>query len=630
MSIYSKLTAVIAAGVVACVPVALPAAAQADDAAQYAPTMLILDASGSMQRPDPAGTMMDAAKHAVRTFVESAPAAAKVGLTTYGTGTGNTEAEKAAGCRDVRVLRPPDTIDRSALISAVDGIEPHGWTPMGAALREAAQALPKSGPRSIVLVSDGDDTCSPPDPCDVARELKQQRLDLVVHTIGFAVDDKARAQLRCMAESTGGTYNDAVDGTALKDILPRVSTAALRNYRASGTPITGAGNYASAPVAGAGHYLDTIGQEETRYYAVDVPAGATAYFTGIVSFPRVSGVSVTDDFNTLQSRVYGRDGEDCLSFETDQATRSSDGVALTVTQTWDGATKQRTGGGSDKCKGDGRYYFTLTWDRVSDGVPPRLPLELIIGVEPGVTDPGPAGVTTKTTLVESSGPGTPVTGAGSFTEAVTLDGSGRYADTLRPGEYVFYRVRLGWGQGLAYRVHFEDNGGRGVDVISNIATTLYSPLAEEIDSDTTAYTGRAGVLPTSDPAIATAPIRYANRDANDSEVRKQSVAGWYYIAVKLGSTFTEGAATPVPMRLDLTVAGNPEPGPAYSAGTTGGIFGEDAGPSGKPIAHSADSAGEDSSATKWIAPAAVGVVGVAVLAAIIGFALARRRSRSSR
>ncbi|MEV0029369.1 VWA domain-containing protein [Nocardia sp. NPDC050793] len=626
MSIFSKLTAAIAASVVVGAPLALPAAAQADDAAQYAPTMLILDASGSMQRPDPAGTMMGAAKNAVRTFVESAPAAAKVGLTTYGTGTGNTEAEKTAGCRDVQLLRQPDTIDRSALISAVDGIEPRGWTPMGAALREAAQALPKSGPRSIVLVSDGDDTCSPPDPCDVARELKQQGLDLVVHTIGFAVDGNARAQLRCMAEATGGTYNDAVDGPALKEILPRVSTAALRDYRASGTPITGAGNYADAPVAGAGHYLDTIGHGETRYYAIDVPAGATAYFTGIVSFPRVSGVSVTDDFNTVQSRVYGRDGEDCLSFETEQATKSSDGVALTVTQTWDGATKQGTG----KCKGGGRYYFTLTWDRVSDGVPPRLPLELIVGVEPGVTDRGPAGVSTETTFVEPSGPGTPVTGAGSFTEAVTLEGSGRYTDTLRPGEYVFYRVRLNWGQGLAYRVHFEANGKRGLDVISNIATTLYSPLGEEIDFDTAAYTGSAGVLPTNDPAMATAPIRYANRDANDSVVRKQSVAGWYYIAVKLGSTFTEGAGTPVPMRLDLTVAGNPEPGPAYTTGKTGGIFGEDAGSSGKPIVHSADSAREDSSPAKWVVIAAVAVVGVAVGAAVIGLALARRRSRTLR
>ncbi|WP_067843053.1 vWA domain-containing protein [Nocardia lijiangensis] len=622
MSRYSKFTAVIAAGVVACVPVALPAVAQADDS-QYAPTMLILDASGSMQRPDPAGTMMDAAKNAVRTFVESAPAAAKVGLTTYGTGTGNTEAEKAAGCRDVSVLRQPDTIDRSALIGAVDGIQPRGWTPMGVSLREAARALPDSGPRSIVLVSDGDDTCSPPDPCDVARELKQQGLDLVVHTIGFAVADTARAQLRCMAEATGGTYNDAADGPALKEILPRVSTAALRNYRASGTPITGAGNYAGAPVAGAGHYLDTIGQGETRYYAVDVPAGATAYFTGIVSFPRVPGVSVTDDFNTLQSRVYGRDGEDCLAIETEQASKSSDGVALTITQTWEGATKQRTGGSSDKCKGDGRYYFALTWDRVSDGVPPRLPLELIIGVEPGVTDPGPAGVTTQTALVEPSGPGTPVTGAGSFTEAVTLDGSGRYSDTLRPGEYVFYRVRLDWGRGLAYRVHFEENGGQGLDVISNIATTLYSPLGEEIDFDTAAYTGRAGVLPTSDPAIATTPIRYANRDANDSAVRKQSVAGWYYIAVKLGSTFTEGGATPVPIRLDLTVAGNPEPGPTYT--TNGGVFGEDAGPNGKPIAITADGADEDSSQTMWVVIGAVIVVGVAVLAGIIGLALARRR-----
>ncbi|MCP2294635.1 hypothetical protein APR11_001042 [Nocardia amikacinitolerans] len=88
---------------------------------------------------------------------------------------------------------------------------------------------------------------------------------------------------------------------------------------------------------------------------------------------------------------------------------------------------------------------------------------------------------------------------------MTLEGSSRYTDTLRPGEYVFYRVRLNWGQGLAYRVHFDANGKQGLDVISNIATTLYSPLGEEIDFDTAAYTGSAGVLPTNDPATATAP-----------------------------------------------------------------------------------------------------------------------------
>ncbi|MEV6389018.1 vWA domain-containing protein [Nocardia xishanensis] len=335
MSRYRTLTAALTVAALAFLPTTLSAVAYAEPG-QYAPTMLILDASGSMQRPDQGATMMDSAKQAVRTFVESAPAEAKVGLTTYGTGTSNDEADKAAGCRDVQILRQPNTIDKPALTSAVDGIQARGWTPMGTALRQAADALPSSGPRSIVLVSDGDDTCAPPDPCDVAKELKQKGVDLVVHSIGFAVDDKARAQLTCMAQATGGSYTDAADGDALKRILPRVSSAALRNYQATGTPITGTDGYQTAPVAKPGQYLDTIGQHEKRFYAVDVPSGATAYFTGIVSFPRTTGVSVTDDMGVLELRVYGRDGTDCNVRERELETSASDGVAITVSSTFEG------------------------------------------------------------------------------------------------------------------------------------------------------------------------------------------------------------------------------------------------------------------------------------------------------
>ncbi|MEV6340389.1 VWA domain-containing protein [Nocardia vinacea] len=631
---FTRLTAATAAGLIGLAVAALPAQAQqSPDNPQYAPTMLILDASGSMQRPDPAGTMMDAAKNAVRNFVDSAPADAKVGLTVYGTNTGNTEAEKTSGCRDVRVLHKPEALDRSALTSAVDGIKASGWTPMGTALRQAAETLPKSGPRSIVLVSDGDDTCSPPEPCEVARELKKQGLDLIVHTIGFAVDAKARAQLTCMAQATGGTYSDAADGPALERTLPRISSAALRNYKAVGIPITGAPTYGAAPVATPGQYLDTIGQREKRYWAVDVPAGATAYFSGTLSFPRLRDISPTDDLNTLQMRVYGADGEDCNVFESELSTKSSDGAALTVAKAFDGATKERkSNSGSDKCKGGGRYYFQLTWEKVSAGVPERLPIELIVGIEPAVTDAGPVAVAPPTSFVEPSGAGTPVSGGSSFTVAGTLPGSGRYTDTLQPGEFVFYRVRLDWGQGLAYRVRFGANGGRGLDNLSNIRTSLYSPIREGIDSDFASYTGTEGVLPTN-KAIATVPIRYNNRKADQLESRREAVIGWYYIAVKLGSTFEQGENRPVPVQLDLTVTDTKESGPTY-AGTIGdGVFGENSTGVKTPTSRTPGAApavaesraSESNSSTGLIAVAVIGVAIIGVAGVLIGLLVARRR-----
>jgi Ca-activated chloride channel family protein len=558
-----------ALGVLLCVW-AVPAVAHAQEGStELAPTMVVLDASGSMTGADPTGgTKMDAARRAVHTFLDAAPEGAPVGLAAYGTATGNSDAERAQGCQDVTVVSPVAPLDRVGLGAAVDRLTPRGYTPIARALQVAAEQLPQEGPRSIVLVSDGVDTCSPPQPCDVVRTLAGQGVDLVVHAVGFGVDDEARAQLSCIAQATGGTYTDAPDADALRRVLPRVAGSALRNYQPAGTPITGAATVEAAPVAAPGQHLDTIGQHEQRYYSVDVPEGATAYFSATVSFPRLSGVNILDDFNTLQLRIYGEAGEDCHEFTTEQATDSSSGEALTVATTWTGATEPKKGSGSasgDRCRGGGRYTFALSWDRVSAGVPERLPVELLVGVEPPVADAGPVAVLPPPAFVEPQGRPRPVVGGGSFNVAGALDGSGSYTDTVQRGEFVFYRVQLDWGQGFAYRVRFGPTPGTGLRNISPASTTVYAPSREEIATDNRAYTGRELVLPSNDPAMTTAPVRYNNRTADDNGVRTQSVAGTYYIAVQLGPTAQDPeAAAPVPITLDVTVAGDKEPGPRYA------------------------------------------------------------------
>ncbi|MFD4355499.1 VWA domain-containing protein [Nocardia sp. NPDC058518] len=566
---FATLIGLATAGAIGLLPLAVPAFAAPSDTT-YAPTMLVLDASGSMLAADPGGgTKMDAAKKAVRGFVASAPAAAKVGLSVYGTGTGSTDAEKAAGCRDVSVLEPADTIDKPALTTAVDEITPSGFTPIGTALRTAAGALPTEGPRSIVLVSDGLDTCAPPDPCEVARELSAGGAEIVMHAIGFGVDDASRAQLTCIAETTGGTYTDAADGKALEQVLPRVSTAALRDYASAGTPVEGTQGYQDAPAVVPGQYLDTIGQKEPRYYAVDVPDGATAYFSGTVSFPR--GEDAVRSNNGLHLRVYGAEGKDCNVFEHENAVRSTDGVALTVSSQWTGATEPKDGTEStDKCKGGGRYYFALEWATVADNAPATLPVELNVAVEPGVADAGPAAEPEPAPFTAPSGPVEPVTGGGSFNVATALDGSGVYGDTMQRGEFVFYKVKLDWGQGLAYRVRFLETPGRGLDNVSVVTTTLYTPYRKEVADEFSSYTGTPQTLPTNQQALAVPEVRYRNRESSEKEVADNALAGWYYIAVKLSPTQDDpGAVRPVPIELDLAVTGTPEPGPTYRGGTAG-------------------------------------------------------------
>lgn len=187
----------------------------AKDSADPVPAMVVLDASGSMTADDAPGSRFDAAQQAVDGLVGALDDGYPIGLLAYGTSSGNSEAAKTAGCRDVREVVPFGALDPESFRSAVDELHPRGYTPIGAALTRAAAGLPASGKRVIVLVSDGIDTCAPPQPCAVAQRLHRTAPDLVIHTVGFKVEGDAQRQLHCIASATGGEYLDALNGPLL-------------------------------------------------------------------------------------------------------------------------------------------------------------------------------------------------------------------------------------------------------------------------------------------------------------------------------------------------------------------------------------------------------------------------------
>ncbi len=173
------------------------------------PTVLILDASGSMTTSDAPGPRIDAAKRAAKTLVDGLPDSAQLGLVTYGIGTGSSEAEMAAGCEDVHTLIPLGRVDSAATDAQIDLLTPSGYTPIALALTTAAGLLPTDGsPQAIVLVSDGEDTCGQP-PCDVAQRLRQTHPGLSISTVGFRTDGPASEQLACIASGTGGIFVQA-------------------------------------------------------------------------------------------------------------------------------------------------------------------------------------------------------------------------------------------------------------------------------------------------------------------------------------------------------------------------------------------------------------------------------------
>ncbi|CAM2740948.1 VWA domain-containing protein [Skermania piniformis] len=177
--------------------------------ADAVPTILILDGSGSMAEADAPGPRIDAAKAAGAALVDALPDGSSIGLITYGTHTGSSDAEKTAGCRDISTLVPLGKLDRGSIRGAINGLRPSGWTPISLALSDAVTQLPDDGKaQAIVLVSDGEDTCDTP-PCDAAAEAERSRPGLSISTIGFKTVGAASDQLSCIAAATGGLFVQA-------------------------------------------------------------------------------------------------------------------------------------------------------------------------------------------------------------------------------------------------------------------------------------------------------------------------------------------------------------------------------------------------------------------------------------
>lgn len=244
--------------------------------------LIIMDASESMAKDAGGGqTRLEAAKESLRTLVAGLPDDARVGLRLYGHRRAGVS--RAEACADTELVQPVAPLDRAALTERIDSYEAVGRTPIGRALRDGADDLPDDDSRtSVVLVSDGGDNCSPPDPCDVAGEIAEQGTRVAIQAIGFQVTENAREQLECIAREGGGAYRDADDAGELAFALRALASRGLRDYEADGAPIQGGPQAAGAVRVEPGRYLDAVAPGSERWYRVDLQrgqrlaAGATA------------------------------------------------------------------------------------------------------------------------------------------------------------------------------------------------------------------------------------------------------------------------------------------------------------------------------------------------------------------
>ncbi|QUW94713.1 VWA domain-containing protein [Streptomyces sp. V17-9] len=262
------LLAALAAGM------AFPAGAVAGEpTGEDAPKVdLVLDVSGSMRTRDiDGGTRMAAAKQAFNEVLDATPEEVQLGIRTLGADYPGDD--RKTGCKDTAQLYPVGPLDRTEAKTAVATLSPTGWTPIGPALLKAADDLDGGdGSKRIVLISDGEDTCAPLDPCEVAREIAAKGIGLTIDTLGLVPNTKMRQQLSCIAEATGGTYTSVEHTDELTD---KVNQLVDRAADPVVTPVAteGADACAKAPTLKSGLYTDREEFGQQRWYRVDVEPG---------------------------------------------------------------------------------------------------------------------------------------------------------------------------------------------------------------------------------------------------------------------------------------------------------------------------------------------------------------------
>ncbi|WP_348534645.1 VWA domain-containing protein [Kitasatospora sp. MAP12-44] len=357
-------------------------------AASEAPKVdIILDDSGSMRTPDIEGrSRLSVAQQSLDEVVDALPDQTEFGIRVLGaTYPGN---DKSKGCLDTQSLYPVGKTDKVEAKTAVATLRPTGWTPIGLALRGAAQDLgPGQTTRRIVLITDGEDDCAPPDPCDVARELAAQGIHLVIDTLGLAHDDNVKNQLLCIANATGGTYTDVRTQAQLSKKLQQIVGQADNTYRQTPAAATGTDTCGGAPLLAPGVYSDREKFSEHRYYRVPVQPGQELRASVSVSLDR----AVARDYGVLlqATDASGQElvrGSDAGSGRTDvistglrwAATTAATAVPTAVPTT--GST-----GGNDVCL----VVSNSLAPQAGVATDPGLPLELTVGLT--ADSPAPQG-----------------------------------------------------------------------------------------------------------------------------------------------------------------------------------------------------------------------------------------------
>lgn len=150
---------------------------------------------------------LSAAKGAIGSMLSSLPSDMDVGLVVFG---------QCKGAENHKFFSPAE---RTRLMALLDGIRPMEGTPLARGIERAGSIVDgRSVPATIVVVSDGEDSCGR-DLCAAARELKAAKPKVIINV----VDVNGLGEGSCMAEATGGRVLTMTSPADLPELVRKAS-----------------------------------------------------------------------------------------------------------------------------------------------------------------------------------------------------------------------------------------------------------------------------------------------------------------------------------------------------------------------------------------------------------------------
>lgn len=601
--------------------------------------LLVMDASGSMTEIDDGGTVrIEAAREALHDVVDELDDGMDVGMRVFSADV--TDPDDPGACTDSRLAQSIAGDNRDELRESIDRYDAVGArTPIAHALEAAAGDFNDEGHRTIVLVSDGEENCVP-DPCEAARVLMENNIDVAIHTVGYNINDEAREQLQCIAETGHGEYFDAEDVDSLTWAMQRLSQRAFQPFMLEGHEVTGSPEIADAPMLSNGQYVDQW-SDEPLFYRIPRTMEGSSIHVGISTIHDdevdadplaiALGPEDADSWETHRGRTYSTNRELC---EQSNLYEGSGRASLLVRST---QVTQFPGNRITECDAadelilmveaaaDDNSYVGQSFEFVVEEEPPVTNLdELPPAVSGPVRDHPWEQMSIDPENAEE------LIGGNSFNDAVELEPGTTYTSEIHPGETLLYRVPVEWGEHLQAQMDIDpaDEWRESPGRDRGFQLQLYSPYRGQIDhsheADGQEHRSYGGTSHTSSSTWQnlTHPVRWNNREAirssGHTDMEYVSQAGDYYVMISQDTRAEEDPAI-VPFQLAVETFGEVEGVPEYDTGAGAVEEADDV------DEQAADE--DESSGPGWML-LTLSVIGIALLALVVGV-LVRVSRRSS-